>query len=100
MDKKDTFPLHNAVMSCDAVLTLQLLQHQKADPNLLDDKGMGPLHWAVYGGYYEIAKILLENGANPNLRKSSGETALLHAEDDFGLTEIATLLRQFGATEK
>lgn len=95
----DKFPLHNAVMICDAALTLQLL-HQKADPNVLDDQGMGPLHWAVYGGYHEITKILLENGANPNLRKNSGETALLHAEDDFGLTEIAKLLRQFGATEK
>jgi ankyrin repeat protein len=87
----DRYPLHGAVLKCDEALTLQLLD-QGNDPNVLDNVGMAPLHWAVYGGYYEIVKMLLENGAQPDFPTRSGETALGQAEDDFGLTTIAELL--------
>jgi len=65
--------------------------------NAHDSVGMSPLLWAVYGGYAEIARIVLDNGADPNFRSLTGESALWYAEDDFGLVEIANLLRQHGA---
>jgi ankyrin repeat protein len=60
---------------------------------------MSPLLWAVYGGYAEIVRILLDHGADPNFGSVTGESTLWHAEDDFGLVEIANLLRQHGATK-
>ena len=44
-------------------------------------------------------EALLDAGADPNLR-SNGVTPLWQAEDDFGMTEIAQLLRNHGGTEK
>jgi ankyrin repeat protein len=38
--------------------------------------GVTPLHLAAYKGYAEIAKILLEWGADPNIRDDDGLTPL------------------------
>jgi hypothetical protein len=38
--------------------------------------------------------------ADVDLRAGAGETALWHAEDDFGLMKVAAVLRRHGATEK
>jgi ankyrin repeat protein len=65
-----------------------------------DAKGMTPLLNAIFTGDIEIVRRLLEMGADPNRPSSTGETPLWHAENDFGLTEIAKLLRQHGATAK
>jgi ankyrin repeat protein len=89
--------LHLAVLRCDIPKIKELLA-ARADPSAVDTDGMTPLHWAVYGGYLEAAQLLLKNGANPNIR-CNGTTPLWHAEDDFGLTEIAALLRSYGATK-
>ncbi len=98
-DENTRLPLFNAVLASETELTLQLLR-QGHDPNVLDHLGMAPLHYAVYRGDYDTIKILLENGANPDLRTDDGGTALYHAEDDFVLPEIAALLRQHGAVLK
>jgi ankyrin repeat protein len=65
-----------------------------------DDLGMTQLLYAVVRGDREEVKSLLERGADPNRPNQRGDTPLWHAEDDFGLTEIAALLRQYGATRK
>ena len=36
---------------------------------------------AAFGGHSEIAKVLLDNGADPNLADKDGETALMIAND-------------------
>ena len=64
--------------------------------NELQD-GLAPLHWAIYRGDFEMVKLLLESGANPNVQTLSGDSPLWHAEDDFGLTEIAELLKSGAA---
>lgn len=92
------FPLHTAVQRGDADAVLTLLE-QGASANSHDSMRMSPLLWAVYGGYLEIVRILLDNGADPNFRSVTGESALWHAEGDFGMVEIAKLLRQNGATK-
>ena len=61
--------------------------------------GMTPLLWAVYRGDVAAVRLLLESGADPNTRPNPNDSPLWHAEDDFGLTEIAELLKSYGATK-
>jgi SAM-dependent methyltransferase len=91
------FPLHDAVQRCDEREVAALLE-AGADPNVVDDLGMTPLLWAVFGGYAEIVERLCSRGADVGLRGATGETALWHAEDDFGLEDVAAVLRRHGAT--
>lgn len=66
--------------------------------NELND-GMTPLLWAVFRGDIDVVRLLLESGADPNVRPNPSDSPLWHAEDDFGLTEIAGLLKSYGATK-
>jgi uncharacterized protein len=93
------FPLHDAAKRCDLSAVERLLA-EGADPNILDDQRMSPLVWAVYGGCVEIVEALCAGGANVDFRVNTGETALWHAEDDFGLWEVAAVLRRYGAKAK
>jgi ankyrin repeat protein len=71
-----------------------------ADPNEID-RGMTPLLLAVYRGDEDAVRLLLKSGADPNLRPTDdpSHSPLWHAEDDFGLTAIAELLKSYGATK-
>jgi hypothetical protein len=71
-----------------------------ASLNERGDHGMTPLLWAVIAGDVERVQTLLEQGADPNRTASDGTSALWLAEDDFGLAEVARVLREFGATKK
>jgi uncharacterized protein len=59
--------------------------------------GLTPLLSAVFRGDVEAVQILLDCGADPNVRSDAGDSPLWHAEDDFGLVEIAALLKSHGA---
>lgn len=59
--------------------------------NGLDQFGNSPLHAACYGGKIDTVKLLLEKGANPNIKKSDGETTLSLATGQKH-TEIVALL--------
>lgn len=64
-----------------------------------DANGMTPLLYAVFRADAHVVDLLLQAGANPH-RGHAGDpaaTPLWHATDDFGLTEIAALLRKAGA---
>ncbi|MFY9560112.1 MAG: ankyrin repeat domain-containing protein [Terriglobales bacterium] len=63
------------------------------------DCGMAPLLWAIFGGYVDVVRLLLEGGADPNLRPNLSGSPLWHAEDDFGLTQISELLKSYGAVK-
>ena len=65
-----------------------------------DTNGMTPLLNAIFAGDKDRVRRLLDMGADPNRPSNAGGTPLWHAEDDFGLIEIAQLLRQYGATAK
>jgi ankyrin repeat protein len=58
--------------------------------------GMTPLLFAVFRGDVEAVRLLLESGADPSM-KPDRTSPLWHAEDDFGLLEIADLLKSYGA---
>ena len=93
---EENYPLHSAVLG-GATNDVSRLIAEGHDLDTLDTHGMAPLHWAVYGGYQQIVELLLKAGANVNARTSEGTTSLWHAEDDFGLIEIADILRMYGA---
>ncbi|KAK7413620.1 hypothetical protein QQX98_007483 [Neonectria punicea] len=71
-------PLHIAVHE-DGNLALKLLEY-KPDCGVVDHDGNGPLHAAVACSDIDSMRVvlpaLLEAGADPNLRNSSGETPL------------------------
>jgi hypothetical protein len=54
--------------------------------------GTTPLMFATNKGYYDIAKYLLDHGANPRAKTRSGDTALSLAER-FEFDHIADLIR-------
>jgi ankyrin repeat protein len=70
-----------------------------ADLNEFDDFRMTPLLWAITRGDIAAVRALLESGADPNIGPNLSDSPLRSAEDDFGLTEIAALLRSYGATK-
>jgi len=57
------------------------------------DGGLTPLLWAIFRGDVDAVRLLLESGADANVRPNPSDSPLWHAEDDFGLTEIAELLK-------
>jgi len=70
-----------------------------ADLNEFDDFRMTPLLWAILRGDIDAVRMLLEGGADPNVRPNPSDSPLWSAEDDFGMEEIAALLRSYGATK-
>ena len=73
-----------------------LLEHG-ADPNVQSDNfGSTPLMLTVKDGYTEIARALLEKGANTGLKNHRGQTALFSAARE-GRVEIVQLILATGA---
>jgi hypothetical protein len=50
-------------------------------------------------GDIDAVRLLLESGADANVRPNPSDLLLWGAEDDFGMMEIAALLRSYGATK-
>jgi len=75
------------------------LQHG-ADVNVYED-GDNPLHWAAFWGDREIAQLLLEAGADPNLENKFGRDALEDAyrEKQREVTELLELWRKKDTAE-
>ena len=72
-------PLRHAVRFSDdssRVNAVQFLIQVGAQVNAGDGQLMTPLHWAAYMGYPEVARILLEHGADVSLRTESGYVPL------------------------
>ena len=66
-----------------------------SDVNAKDEDGMTPLHYAVEGGYNEIAELLFDKGANVNAKNENGETPL-DVAIQYKQSETADLLRKHG----
>lgn len=69
-----------------------------ADVNLSSKNGFNvfPIHSAVTNGNYNLTKLLLENGAYPNVCQKAG-VAPLHTAAQMGNIEIIILLLEHGA---
>jgi len=76
-------------------------QHLAAgvDVNAKDKYGMTPLHNAAFEGHKEIAELLINKGANVNVKLESGlfkGHTPLNIAIEFKHTEIADILRKHG----
>ena len=69
-----------------------LLNHSKNFVNLRSSTGSTAFHWAALEGDVELAKLLLDAGAKPNLAKNDGSTTLLIAIKNNRITIVQVLL--------
>ena len=74
----------------------KLLGDQPDFLNTVDDRGSTPLLLTTYYGHLEVAKFLLEQGAEVDAKDSSGNTALMGVCFK-GFENIAQLLVKSGA---
>ncbi|CAQ54400.1 ankyrin repeat domain-containing protein [Wolbachia endosymbiont of Culex quinquefasciatus] len=80
--------LTEAIKNKDYQMINNILQDQDIEPDFIkaiingqDDKYGSPLHYAAFKGDVQVTKILLESGANPNL-KMQGSGILLSTADE------------------
>jgi len=93
----DADSLFAAVATGDLARVKRLAIDCGVDPNVReDDKGATPLHVAAEYGYSEIVEVLLEHGADPNIRDKYGETPL-HVAAAFGNSKVVEVLLEHGA---
>ena len=67
------FKLLPLVLALEAV---EMLLKYKVNVHIPDGKGRTPLHIIVWRGALEIARLLLENGADPAIKDYQGNTSL------------------------
>ena len=75
-----------------------LLEH-RAEVDIRDNNEATPLHAAAFLGRLEVAKLLVENGAELNARGGSGETPIDSASADWGIVEYITGILQIEIDE-
>lgn len=96
IEEDNTALLHQAIRKGDYVKIKELLQERKVDVEAEDDFERKPLYIAALDKQVQVAKILLDYGADPNAL-SHGNTALEMAACQ-GNMEILKLLLNKGAT--
>jgi ankyrin repeat protein len=92
---------HPSTLLCEAAvmgipLIIETLLKHGADPSLVNEKGLSPLHLAASMGYVDCVKKLIEAEVNLNQRNSTKRTAL-HLAAEAGHTEVVELLVSNGA---
>jgi hypothetical protein len=89
--------LHHCAKNGFTTSVKRLLSIRNINVNVKDDEsGWTPLHWAARNGHIEIARFLLQNGAEVNARSINGCTSL-HCAAFYGHVDILHLLVENGA---
>ena len=86
----------DAIRKGDLKKIKELLNKQPNLMQIVDERGSTPLLLATYYGHLEVAKFILENGAEVDAKDSSGNTALMGVCFK-GYKEIAEVLVRSGA---
>jgi len=86
-------PIHSAV-TADNLEIARLLLENRADPNIIQSKGVTPLHEAAQNGNPEMIELLLKYEADPEAKMSDGETPMDIANKKH-YPNIAQLIRNF-----
>lgn len=87
--------LHNAVKKSNIAEVEVILKHASADVNVINKVGKTPLFYAYGESGLYLAKLLIERGADLNIRDKEGRTALGCAVKS-NFTDIANLIRSSG----
>ena len=100
-------PLHSAAWYGDLEM-VQVLLDYKANVNVQDPVNWTPIHYVSRGFrtqpaphnirqlFPDVARLLLEHGADPNARTNFGQTPLYLATAD-GTAEVVRVLLEYGA---
>jgi ankyrin repeat protein/mono/diheme cytochrome c family protein len=80
--------LMDALRHGDAAALQRLLREDRGAVNLKGTGGSTPLMYAAIYGDADTIRLLLEAGADPNIRNDAGATALLWAVDDLEKTRL------------
>lgn len=91
----EDFTLLHCAMKCKDVAIAQLLIDNNAPINCFTNKGTSPLGIALEKKFYEIAELLLKNGAQIN--NNEHKEFLLHNACRQGLTNFVELLVSYNA---
>jgi ankyrin repeat protein len=97
-DGRDTIALHLAV-SRNNLATIRWLLSHGVDVNArrpMWDCNHTALHMTIESGAMEIARLLLDAGADPNIRDDKYHATALGWADFFGRDDFATLIRDRG----
>lgn len=91
-ENRYTFLLPSAC--CGDEKLVKLLIEYKSDVNFRSlSEGMTALMLASKHGFYDIAYILIQNGADKSIKDLEGKTALDHAQEN-NFTDIAEMLKE------
>jgi ankyrin repeat protein len=95
---RDTIALHLAVNKKKLESIRWLITHGVAvsAKRMMWDCNHTPLHMAVESGSMELAKLLLDAGANPNIRDDKYNATALGWAQYFGREELAALIKERG----
>uniref|UniRef100_A0A8C4H479 Ankyrin repeat and SOCS box containing 16 n=1 Tax=Dicentrarchus labrax TaxID=13489 RepID=A0A8C4H479_DICLA len=88
--------LHDACIGGHAVCVQLLLSHG-AEPDLLAADGSAPLHLCTSAQSFQCAELLLEGGAEVNVRMKESRLTPLHVAARRGLVEHVELFLSHGA---
>ena len=93
--------IHHACLEGELEMVACLLQHN-ADPSLQDIEGWTPLHIAAATNNYELAELLLSEGADPCVCNNDEETAsdVAEQEDVLSLLDTAAVAADREEREK
>ena len=88
--------LHRAINNWNEEQLIEILKESKVSVDVPNDEGHSPLMHAAKKGYTNIAKLLLDYGADTTFTTSSGKTAMSMASF-YGHVELVDLLIQYHA---
>ncbi|MCX5827124.1 MAG: ankyrin repeat domain-containing protein [Deltaproteobacteria bacterium] len=95
-DKKGNSALIHAVANGHERIASVLLHITKQPDDVEPEKGFTPLLLAATDGHTAMVRLLLEHGANPNMKNFDGVTALHNAVFEKQI-DIVKLLLEYGA---
>ena len=85
-----------AVTSHQPLVVSELLKIKRANPNTRTPEGMTPLVIAAVSGAVDITRILIDHGADLNIRAADGFSALMYAPS-YDHVRVAIALIEAGA---
>jgi hypothetical protein len=101
IDQKDSFGNSLLLMACQYTLEdlVRIMISKGADPNATDSTGASCLHYPCYKETKNknIAKLLLQNGANPEVSETTYGCTPLHYAAGTGDVDFCKLLLNYGA---